>query len=434
MKTKGWTEKSPSSTTPSGAGEGTVCANDKWPIPCRRQERPPPSDSGPGSSLTGTLISKVDETPGRERVWNPERHCLELDGVRGVAILAVTIYRFCKELDPAAGPVLALIKSASGVGGRGVDLFFVLSGFLITGILLGTKAAKGYFRNFHARRILRIFPLYNGALVLCLWVLPTWFGSSAFDIPRGEQVYLWTYFSNVRMSWLNAWCFGPLDHFWSLAVEEHFYLVWPLVVFWLSSKALLRLSLGLVVGVGLIRVAASFRPEWSVAVEVLTIFRCDALVLGAIAAIYLQSLRGNEKVDRARRAAILALPVILLVAVGLTILGSGAVTLLYTVIPLGFAVALMVLVTGPRHGLLSRVMETPILRWFGRYSYGMYVVQLPLMTLLPLKLSEPLVFASLYPGLIGMSYVLVMLGMTSAIAWVSYHAFERHFLEIKKYF
>jgi len=210
--------------------------------------------------------------------------------------------------------------------------------------------------------------------------------------------------------------------------------VWPLVVFWLSSKALLRLSLGLVVGVGLIRVAASFRPEWSVAVEVLTIFRCDALVLGAIAAIYLQSLRGNEKVDRARRAAILALPVILLVAVGLTILGSGAVTLLYTVIPLGFAVALMVLVTGPRHGLLSRVMETPILRWFGRYSYGMYVVQLPLMTLLPLKLSEPLVFASLYPGLIGMSYVLVMLGMTSAIAWVSYHAFERHFLEIKKYF
>jgi peptidoglycan/LPS O-acetylase OafA/YrhL len=113
------------------------------------------------------------------------------------------------------------------------------------------------------------------------------------------------------MSWENAWCFGPLDHFWSLAVEEHFYLVWPLVVFCLSSKALLRLSIGLVIGVGLVRAAASLRPEWSVAVDVLTLFRCDALAFGAIAAILMHNLRADDQVARVRRMAVLALPIVL---------------------------------------------------------------------------------------------------------------------------
>ena len=397
------------------------------------------TNSSPNEAIAcGSKASDGCETSAsnqQERVWNPNEHCLELDGVRGVAILTVTLYRFCKELDPSASPVLDWIKDASVVGSRGVDLFFVLSGFLITGILLKTKSSQGYFRNFMVRRALRIFPLYFGALALCLWVLPACLGTSVFDVPRNEQGYLWTYLSNVRMSWENAWCFGPLDHFWSLAVEEHFYLVWPLVVFCLSPKNLLRLSIGLVIGVGLVRAAASLRPEWSVAVDVLTLFRCDALAFGAIAAILMHTLRADDQVARVRRVSVLALPFVLLVAVGLTLLGKRFLTIPHTVVPMVCGAALLVLVTGPKLGLPSRIMQSSTLRWFGRYSYGMYVVQLPLMTLLPLAtVSTAIAAGQSSPIITGLGYVFGMLGLTSAIAWVSYNAMEKHFLALKKYF
>jgi len=397
------------------------------------------TNSSPNEAIAcGSKASNGCETSAsnqQERVWNPNEHCLELDGVRGVAILTVTLYRFCKELDPSASPVLDWIKDASVVGSRGVDLFFVLSGFLITGILLKTKSSQGYFRNFMVRRALRIFPLYFSALALCLWVLPACLGTSVFDVPRNEQGYLWTYLSNVRMSWENAWCFGPLDHFWSLAVEEHFYLVWPLVVFCLSPKALLRLSIGLVIGVGLVRAAASLRPEWSVAVDVLTLFRCDALAFGAIAAFLMHTMRADDQVARVRRVSVLALPFVLLVAVGLTLLGKRFLTIPHTVVPMVCGAALLVLVTGPKLGLPSRIMQSSTLRWFGRYSYGMYVVQLPLMTLLPLAtVSTAIAAGQSSPIITGLGYVFGMLGLTSAIAWVSYNAMEKHFLALKKYF
>jgi peptidoglycan/LPS O-acetylase OafA/YrhL len=203
----------------------------------------------------------------------------------------------------------------------------------------------------------------------------------------------------------------------------------------LSCKALLRLSLGIVVGVGIVRAAASLRPEWSVAVEVLTIFRCDALAYGAIAAILMHTLRENAQVARVRRAATLALPaVFFLGAVALALFGKGFLAIPHTLIPLACAAALLILVTGPRLGLLSRMMKLPILRWFGRYSYAMYVVQLPLMTMLPLTLSASIAVAGDSPVLTGLAYVFGMLGLTSAIAWVSYHTLEKHFLRLKKYF
>ncbi len=101
--------------------------------------------------------------------WAPNTHCLALDGVRGFAILVVTIYRICKELDPSSHPLVAAIHRATAPGTRGVDLFFVLSGFLITGILLRSKGKPNYFRNFIVRRALRIFPLYFLTLFIGLW-------------------------------------------------------------------------------------------------------------------------------------------------------------------------------------------------------------------------------------------------------------------------
>lgn len=97
----------------------------------------------------------------------PGIHCPQLDGVRGLAILLVTFYRFAKEVE-SEHSVLSWVERLAPIGGRGVDLFFVLSGFLITGILLQTKTRSGYFRNFFVRRSLRIFPLYFAALIFCI--------------------------------------------------------------------------------------------------------------------------------------------------------------------------------------------------------------------------------------------------------------------------
>jgi peptidoglycan/LPS O-acetylase OafA/YrhL len=136
------------------------------------------------------------------------QHVLELDGIRGLAISLVLLYH---------------LTASFKMGWCGVDLFFVLSGFLITNILLRTKNSQSYFCSFYARRTLRIFPLYFFVLFLAFWILipvAQHFGKAPQSLDAGHLWY-WFYISN----WWNGtgheidW----LSHFWSLAVEEQFY-------------------------------------------------------------------------------------------------------------------------------------------------------------------------------------------------------------------
>lgn len=294
--------------------------------------------------------------------WSPNAHCLALDGIRGCAIVAVTLYRLCKELDPDAHPVLAMIGRFAPVGERGVDLFFVLSGFLITGILLRTRNQPNYFRNFISRRVLRIFPLYFLSLLLGILVIPNLLNNNAFDLASREQFYLWTYTSNFRMAWLNEWCFGAFDHFWSLAVEEHFYLIWPFVVLLLERRQLMTVCIGIIAVVGLARTVAALDSRFDVAVSVATIFRA----------------------------------------------------------------------LSNRNALLVRLLESGWLRALGKYSYGMYVIQLPLLTLLPMtNLSGHLPTNPLSASI---AYVIGMFAMIVLIAMLSFHFYESHFLRLKERF
>jgi len=366
------------------------------------------------------------------RVWESGQHCLELDGVRGIAIVAVTLYRFSKELDEAASPALAMAKGFLSVGGRGVDLFFVLSGFLITGILLKTKSKSGFFRNFIARRALRIFPLYFATLLVCLFIFPTLLSTKIFDLPRSNQFYLWTYTSNFLMARENSWCFGPLDHFWSLAVEEHFYLLWPVAVYFLSLRALLSLSVAIAIGVGVIRSFLSIRPEWNVAVDVLTVFRCDALCMGAILAVIMaQRIHVDRMVWFAKRC----LPFLLIATLVFAVTGKRWMTLPHTIVPALMAVVLGLIVTGKKSNYLSRPLRNPILCWFGKYSYGMYVVQLPLLTLLPISIFVSAVgLETMNSVMTSTAYLVTMVALTCAIAYVSFHQFETRFLNLKRFF
>ena len=384
------------------------------------------------SALKSTYRAPSAVTTDSNRVWEPGQHCLELDGVRGIAIVGVTLYRYSKELDTAASPTLAIAKECFFVGERGVDLFFVLSGFLITGILLSTKSKSGYFRNFIARRALRIFPLYFATLLVCLFLIPSVFSTKIFDLPRSNQCYLWTYTPNFFMAWQNSWCFGPLDHFWSLAVEEHFYLLWPFAVYFLSTKALLRLSVAIAIGVGVIRTFASMWPEWTVAVDVLTIFRCDALCMGAILAVIMYQ---RVPMDRITWFAKRCLPFLVVALLVLVVTGKRSMTLPHTVIPALMVLVLALVVTGKKSDYLSQQLRRPCLRWFGKYSYGMYVVQLPLVSLLPISaMSWALGLEAMNPLLMSLVYLVAMISLTCAIAYISFHQLENRFLSLKRYF
>ncbi len=224
-------------------------------------------------------------------------HIPALDGVRGVAILLVLINHFSPEKN--YGNTLAKIfQPITGNMVVGVDLFFVLSGFLITGILLRSRSSEHYFRNFYSRRALRIFPLYYFVLILLLIGLHT--------IPSWEKL------TTLRDAWPWYWFYGTnylicrtgftfldhaqvsLGHFWSLAVEEHFYLFWPLMVWFLSDRSLVRLCIALIVIAPICRAYAVISGENPLVPYVATQCRMDCLALGALLAVLIQQRSAKE--------------------------------------------------------------------------------------------------------------------------------------------
>src|SRR5688572_7114217 len=148
-------------------------------------------------------------------------HIPALDGLRGIAVLIVLGFH--------------IFPNHVKFGWAGVDLFFVLSGFLITGILLESKGTPNYYRNYLAKRTLRIFPLYYFFLIVFFIVFPLVGYSDSiynYDYLSSTQSWYWLYIQNWRIF------FDPhypgediISHFWSLAIEEQFYIFWPLVIY-----------------------------------------------------------------------------------------------------------------------------------------------------------------------------------------------------------
>ena len=185
------------------------------------------------------------------------RHIPILDGIRAYAVLSVCIFHFFwvneSSLYEANRFLGTFLFKISGLGLRGVELFFILSGFLITGILIDTKRSPKYFTTFYARRFLRIFPLYYFVLSISFLVLPYFIqvdagGREIID----KQVLLWTYTSNLseffgKGVWDGSLNFPVFSHFWSLCVEEHFYILWPLLIYLASDKWLPWIMVGFVI-------------------------------------------------------------------------------------------------------------------------------------------------------------------------------------------
>lgn len=291
-----------------------------------------------------------------------------LDGIRAVAALSVMGYHMFRD---GGGP--PLLAKLSIFGQTGVDLFFVLSGFLITRILLNSRESAGYFRSFYLRRAFRIFPLYFLFLVIFFFIAPIFRGES--PPPFSRQVWSWFFMENVPQTFRRLATSGP-DHYWSLAVEEHFYLVWPLLV-WLAPPGRLARALLLSLFVApFIRMAF---VAHGLGVFFFTLTRYDGLAMGALlAALYSERTVGSRGVVIAARVLAaglaLALPVLFF-----RLSGSRAGWLQVvknSLVPMIWASLFALCLFDPRAGLARRVMELSPLRWLGRISYGLYVFHL----------------------------------------------------------
>jgi peptidoglycan/LPS O-acetylase OafA/YrhL len=389
--------------------------------------------------LLASLRRWLAPRPGSALAVEPDlrRHVPALDAIRGLAILGVTLYRFGGG-SPGPGTVGEQVLPGIGLGSRGVDLFFVLSGFLITGILFDAKKKSGYFVNFYARRTVRIFPLYYGVLAIVLLGVPAMFGTLEWLRPAEENpVWLWLYGANVLQSIRGQWCLGWLNHFWSLAVEEHFYLVWPAVVYALSRRNTMRLCVLLFAAAGFGRVVWLKLGGNDVAPEVLTLFRMDGLVAGAWLALAARgtSTDGTTGLARYRPLAWGTLLLTSLLLVPITLRSMRMLTLVDTLWAIECAALLVLVVTAPRTTLLGRLGHSPALHWLGKYSYGMYVFANLLIPLLAGLVTAGGLAALLGSNLAGqLAYLTILSGATAAVAIASWHLYEKHFLKLKTLF
>lgn len=316
------------------------------------------------------------------------------------------------------------------LGQKGVDLFFVLSGFLITGILLRTKGSDHYFKNFYIRRSLRIFPLYfafviGGLVVGAIWSIPNlqW---------RNNWWYL-CYLQNVGMVFWPQEIAGP-QHFWSLAVEEHFYLFWPLVVVLLDRRKLVFFSLFLIVLSAVMRTAFE---SWGLNFMFFTLCRMNTLAFGALLAVlFADPHQWNATKKWALR---LMLPLTGVVFGASFVFSHNASPLaaalkfiLYTAF-CGFV--LIVSLATERRNPVRWLLQMVWLRHLGKISYAMYVF-------------HPLIFAYImyrffrsdwspvqgrfWPAL-AVEFSLAF-GLTVLLSQISQIAFERPILRLKDYF
>lgn len=341
-------------------------------------------------------------------------------------------------------------------GWAGVDLFFVLSGFLITGILFDARNGSHRFRNFYVRRTLRIFPLYYGVMLFLLLTYPL----LHWQITLGWLVWP-SYIGNFARYFHPYANFTPfqrladfqpvtiihhvhvglaLGHFWSLCVEEQFYLFWPCIVFTVRDrrKLIWICALSLPVCLGLRILGQHFLPGWMIENDVLnraTPLRLDALLMGGMMALILR----GQRAEFLLRAGRLALPWVLSISiVAVVVIPQGHFfrdpypyprwTQTFGLTALDLIGALIILTAIQSSSLLARVLDTAQLRWLGRISYGAYVlhdIPHPIFNALGKYVSPH--YEKEIVALLAFVFTLIA-------AWLSFRYFESFFLKLKERF
>jgi len=360
-----------------------------------------------------------------------------LDGLRAIAVLLVVPHNL--NLMVTAGglahPFLAVLYR----GWIGVQLFFVLSGFLITSILLDARESSSYYRSFFVRRVLRIFPLYYATLLVLFVLLPA-LGLMPPSFKRDPMVELsyWAYFSN----WYGPFHPGEesVSHLWSLALEEQFYILWPFVIHRRSAEWVLRLCLAVAAASLLFRVAMLLAGAPVQAIYQFLVTRMDALALGgAAAAAFRISSIASWALNRRRfilGASLFSLVAGAAISRGYFFTSPMTQSLGYTFLAVAFA---LLVAAGAVADHLGPAGCLGVLRWaflgsVAKYSYAMYVLSVPLHFLV----GKPVLSAlGLDPGsstIVGFTYIIVGTALSFFAAAASFRLFEVHFLNLRDRF
>jgi peptidoglycan/LPS O-acetylase OafA/YrhL len=388
------------------------------------------------------VAGNTSQTRPENRAFYPA-----LDGLRAIAFFMVLLQHY-----------LSLPW-----GWTGVNVFFVLSGFLITGILFDSRDDPHRARNFYVRRTLRIFPLYYGIFLALLLTTPlfhwhwTW-AWLAWPLYLGNLLFFLSRQTSVMASPQNMAAGAHLEgtlfprtalffgHFWSLCVEEQFYLLWPWVVFWIRSRRALLWICGVtVIAVPLLRVYTQHHaPAWMLNNELLyrgTPFQFDSLLLGGFVALM---WRGPHRAFIARLGRIVAwlaaVAAIVYLARTLHVANPDwrkayvypAWRLTWGLSFVNVSTAAVIVCCLQSHGWLVRLLALRPLRWVGRISYGAYVFHdifhIPLLNLC-FRLAHRIHFAYAH---IELTLTLCALATTFLLAWLSFRFFETPFLNLKE--
>jgi len=378
-------------------------------------------------------------TQERDRAaqWIPE-----LDGVRGVAVLLVML---CHSLVISPLPQSARrlhLKGLLVLGWSGVDLFFVLSGFLITGILLDTEDSKNYFSSFYARRVLRIFPLY----------LISVFAYFHIALPIAHHFGGWQFMDNSLEPWfwfhLSNWkiAFGAtahwLTHFWSLSIEEQFYVFWPIVVFFAGRRWLPYVCLALGAASFGLREMYAENDFGSSFLYTLTPFRIEPLVFGSLAAVLVRSERAYPILRSGRfllgmtTCGALMLFAVLITGRTTGFEGPPMATYGFTSFALIFSgLVLYSYVYSGSPEWPASLLRKPSLRAIGKYSYAMYVFHLPVFLVYGVVVPRILIaLPEQWRFSAWIFAVLVGFALVYGTAVLSWHLLEKHFWRLKDRF
>lgn len=390
----------------------------------------------------------------KERSAKVPSHIPALDGIRGLAVVLVL---FCHATgrpfghdanDFFNGPIDKLILILSRLSWTGVDLFFVLSGFLITGILFDAKGKDHFFRNFYARRTVRIFPLYYAFLILFLVIWPMLPAalSKGFGTIYSSHTWYWLYLSNYSQS-ITEQAGHITDHVvhvsWSLSIEEQFYLCWPLVVFLADRKTLLKICVGMFFGSMALRTFFLWQGNYYYSIG-FTPCRVDGLAVGAAIALIARGPAGLKSlVKMARWVGPASGVLVLAIIIGMQMLGyrrgigqsPGYIMFGTALFALLFGSVLVLAASAEKGTFFNRLFTNPVLTIYGKYSYAVYLLHLPIMVLVSEYLFRPDRFRigpTMLPGLLLFYGITWSLALLAGI--ISWNVLEKHCLKLKDYF
>jgi peptidoglycan/LPS O-acetylase OafA/YrhL len=361
--------------------------------------------------------------PRLSLAYRSSQHVRAFDAFRGYGMTGVFLYH-CLVYPP--------LKQWMNWIWFGVDFFFVISGFLITGILLETRQKPNCLRDFYVRRVLRIFPVYYGTLAAATLLL--WYAGT----PRTERMlasmpWFWAYLQNYKIG-IQGWSsMLPLSHTWSLAIEEQFYLLWPLLVVFLNNRRLLVLCAVASVFSFTLR---QFYVEWPFA-YMFTPTRLEGVMLGSALAILIRSHREvlERLVPFTLPFSALGLASVAWTQHGFHLQNEWVIRVGYPLMALFFGSVILCALDTGRVGRITRwFSEREAMAFVGRYSYGIYLFHWPLHC----ELKRP-IFAWLEARLdtsfaVCMGYLVIMSALTLGLSVASFHLFEKRFLRLKDVF